>query len=63
MKASSGEGFILYTEPLDEQYLNYLTPNLPVSESSKPHAGHSDQPLFTSALTGSPLDGRWDQAS
>ena len=51
MKPPLVEGFILYTGPLDEQCLNYLTHNPAVSESSKPHAGYSDHPLFTSELT------------
>ena len=63
MKPSSDEGFILYTGVLNELCLNYLTHNPSVSESSMQHAGYSDHSLFTSDLTGLPLDGKWDQAS
>jgi hypothetical protein len=54
MKPSSDEGFILYTGALNEPCLNYLTHNPSVSESSKPHAGYPDHPLFTSELTAAP---------
>jgi hypothetical protein len=63
MKPSPEEGFILYAGALNEPCLNYLMHNPSVSESSKPHAGCSYRPSFTSELTGRPLEGKWGQAS
>lgn len=44
----------LHPLALNEPCLNYLTRNPSVSESSKPHAGYPDHPLFTSELTAAP---------